>query len=890
MPSETNKNDPRRPDPETFLKIAKSEEAYSSKGKLKIFLGYSAGVGKTYAMLEAARRIKNDGVDIVIGYVETHKRVETQALVEGLEVIPRKNLSYRGTVLPEMDLDVVIERKPKIAVVDELAHSNAPGSRHVKRFQDIEELLAEGIDVYTTLNIQHLESLNDVVAKVTGVSMHETVPDRILDDAREIEVVDIPIGDLLKRLREGRVYISEAAERALQNFFNESNLTALRELTLRRAAKRIDTQMQGFLRRRITGGPLPVGERLLVCISSYPSSSELVRAGRLLAAGLDAEWFAVYVETPGEANLSVEKKEQLAKTLKLAEELGAKVATVTDQTPADGVIHYARRHNATKILIGKPLKRRLKDVLAGTVVDQLIRKSGEIDVYVINRSSRESGKKETAAEFQPLSWGVYLKSLFLVAVASGLGILTRQYLEPTNLVMFYLLAVVTSAIFLGRGPSIFASIASVLAFDFLLVPPFYTFVVNDAQYLVTFIMFFVVALIISTLTIRTKEQAESARSREAHTASLYELSRDLASAREKQTVFQALLKHIKESLGASVAVFSLEKDGLKLSLKTESFPFNDHESAVADWTLKNGQPAGKGTDTLPGTAGYYIPFKTRRKVYGTLGIVLKEKAVRLHIEDKRLLESFSGQTAIALERIDLSEEAEKSRFLEEREKLQSALFNSISHDLRTPLVSITGSLSGMRENLKMSEEARKELLDNAYEEADRLNRLMGNLLDMARLEANAMKVSPHPCEIRDVVGSSLKELEERLSDRKVTVEIEPNIPHIPMDFSLMMKVLVNLIDNAVKYAPFGLPIDIQAKKTEGNIEIKILDRGLGIPPSDLEPIFDKFYRVKRPENFEGTGLGLSICKGIVEAHQGKIWAENRPGGGAIATVSLPIKT
>jgi len=878
-----------RPDPEALLKLAQAEAASVSRGKLKIFLGYSAGVGKTYAMLEAAQRLKRDGVDVVVGYVEAHKRPETTALLDGLEILPRKILPYKNTSLEELDLDAVIERRPAVAIVDELAHTNAPGSRHVKRHQDVEELLAAGIDVYTTLNVQHLESLNDVVAKVTGVAMQETLPDRVFDEAREIEVIDIPIGELLKRFREGRVYVPEAAEHAIQNYFTENNLTALRELALRRAAKRIDTQMQSLLRVRITGGPLPVGERLLVCVSPYPSSTELVRSARLLAAGLDAEWFAVYVETPG--RISAAEKEQIARTLKLAEELGGKVVTLSGRRVADEAVSYARRHNVTKILIGKPLKRRLKDVLLGTVADQLIRQSGEIDVHVINRTARGVPRKEPPAP-AAFPWMDYLNGFFLVVAATLLGMLTRPFFEPTNLVMYYLAAVVAASVFLSRGSAIFTAVLGVAAFDFLLIPPYFTFAVSDTQYLFTFFTLFVTGLVISALTARVKEQAERASAREIHTASLYSLSRDLAGVHRREMVFDSVIRHVRESLGMQAMVFAPGPDGsLTAVKKTDDLPPDDREKAVADWVFRNAQPAGWGTDTLPAAAGHYLPIGTSRAVYGVLGVLrgAEQRGPVLRLADRHLLESFTGQAAAAVERVRFSEEAQKARLLEEKEKLQSALLNSISHDFRTPLVSITGSLSGMLKNPGMDVGSRQELVENAYEEAGRLNRLVGNLLDMARLEAGAVKVLPSLCEVRDVIGSSLKELEERLADRKVTVTIQEELPHVPMDFGLMMKVLVNLIDNAVKYAPFGLPIDIEAREADGWIEIRVLDRGLGIPQGDLEHVFDKFYRVKRPQNFEGTGLGLSICKGIVEAHRGRIRAENRPGGGTIVTVALPIK-
>ncbi len=874
-----------RPNPEDLLEYIQKEEI--SKGKLKIFLGYSAGVGKTYAMLEATRRLQKDGVDIVLGYIETHKRVETEALLEGLEIIPRKSLSYRNTILYEMDLDEVLKRQPKIAVVDELAHTNAPGSRHTKRYQDVEELLSNGIDVYTTLNIQHLESLNDVLAKVTGIAMRETVPDTVLDEADEIEVVDLPIGELIKRLREGKVYVPEQAERALQSYFSEKNLGALRELTLRRAAKRVDNQIQSFLRGSI--GQRSAREKLIVCVSTYASSSELVRAAKLLASGLDAEWYAVYVDSG--QKLSEEEEDRVTRTLQLAEELGAKSVTLTGRNIAEEIVNYARTHQITKILIGKPLRRHLSDVLYGSVVDQLIRSSGEIDVYVITRSTKRQEKIKSLRSQKRAIQGHYLQSVLLVVLTTLVSTLVKNFLAPTNLVMFYLLAVVVSAIRFGRGPSILTAVLSVAAFDFFFIPPFFTFTVYDTQYLLTFFVLFVVGLVISTLTARTKEQAESARAREAFTASLYNLNKDLAAAKDVQSVAESLSKHILETLEAKTIVFVKEENSLKSYGKNSDLgeEQNNHEKAVVEWVLKNGEVAGWSTDTLPGSSGYYLPFKTIHAIFGAIGIYFKTKSQTLPLDRKRLLDAFISQSAITIERILLLEEAQKTRLLEEREKLQSALFNSISHDLRTPLVSITGSLSSMLQGPPMTEDARKELLENAYEEAGRLNRLVGNLLDMARLEANALKLLPNLCEIRDVIGSALKELEERLEDRKVTVNIQEALPHIPMDFGLMMKVLVNLIDNAVKYAPFGLPVDIEAEENNGRIEIRVLDRGLGIPERDLEQVFDKFYRVKRPENFEGTGLGLSICKGIVEAHHGKIWAENRVGGGTIVTISLPVK-
>lgn len=873
-------NDSSRPIPEAFLKAAKAEDSYSSKGKLKIFLGYSAGVGKTFAMLEMAGRLRKDGVDIVIGYIETHKRAETEALLRDLELIPRKAIPYRNNTLYEMDLDAVLKRKPKIALVDELAHTNVPGSRHTKRYQDIEELLANGISVYTTINIQHIESLNDIVAKATGIQMQETVPDTVLDEADEIEVVDIPISELIKRLKEGKVYMPEQAERALQNYFSEGNLISLRELTLRHAAKNINSQMQAFLR-----GGRSAQERLLVGISSYVSSMELVRSAKLLAAGLDAEWFAVYVDTG--RRMSDEEEDRITRTLRLAEELGAKAVTLSGKNISEEVINYARTQGITKILIGKPMKRSLKDILYGSVVDRLLRMSGEIDVYVTTRSTKRIEKIKALKYQKSILWRSYFGAAVCVLAATAIST-AFHFLEPTNLAMIYLVAVVVAAVYLGRGASILTAVLSVAAFDFFFVPPYFTFTIHDTQYLLTFIVLFVVGLVISGLTARVKDQAELARAREAFTSSLYGLVRDLAAATENEIVADSLTRHILQTLEASSLLFLKNEEHLK-TYPASALPVSERESAVAEWVFKNTEAAGWSTDTLPASEGYYLPLKTAYGTFGVLGVYFKNKTQMLTLERRRLLEAFASQTALAVERIQFSEEAQRSRLFEEREKLQTALFNSISHDLRTPLVSITGSLSGMLENPKMDDESRKDLLENAYEEAERLNRLVGNLLDMARLEADVMKVTPHLCEITDVIGAALKSLEDRLADRRVTVNIEEKLPHIPMDFLLMMKVLVNLIDNAIKYAPFGLPIEIEASKKDDRIEIRVLDRGLGIPEEDLDQIFNKFYRVKRPQNFEGTGLGLSICRGIVEAHKGRIWAQNRPGGGTIITVSLPIQ-
>jgi two-component system sensor histidine kinase KdpD len=882
-------SNPTRPNPDELLARIQAEEQQQARGKLKIFLGYAAGVGKTYAMLEAAQQRRDEGSDIVIGYVETHGRAETEALARGLEVIPRKQVEYRGTTLPEMDVDAVLARKPRIVLVDELAHTNAPGLRHPKRFQDVEELLAAGIDVYTTLNIQHLESLINVVAQITGVVVRETIPDRVIDEASEIELIDLPPEELLQRLKEGKVYVPEMAARAMQKFFREGNLTALRQIALRRTAERVDDQMRAYMQIRAIPGPWPAGERLLVCVSPSPLSERLVRAARRLADELKAEWFAVYVETSGHARLAPSARDRIARTLQLAEELGAKATSLPGHSVAETVVDYARTHNITKIIAGKPLRPRWKELVQGSVVDQIIRQSSNIDVYVISSAS-QPGQTVEGKSWQPhRPWRRYLFSLGLVALITLLGVPIHTLIEPTNLVMLYLAVVVVAAIYLGRGPSIVAAVLSVLAFDFLFVPPRFTFVVSDTQYLVTFAGLLIVGLVISTLTAQTREQAEVAQRREAQTAALYELSQDLAAAMGLEAIMQTVIAHVGQTFSRKALILLPEGEVVKPYALSPGMTLDENELAVAAWAFQHGQPAGRGTDTLPAATVRYLPLKTAHGVVGVLGVQPSDPDVHLTPEQRRLLEVFASQAALAIERAQLAEQARQAQLLQATEKLQTALLNSISHDLRTPLVSITGALSSLQEDsISLDEATRQSLVETAYEEARRLNRLVGNLLDMTRIEAGAMRVIAEPCDVQDVIGSTLDRLADRLKDRPVTVDVPPTLPLVPMDFVLIVQVLVNLLDNALKYSPPDTPIEVRAQLADAYLEIAVADRGVGIPPEDLVRVFDKFYRVQQPGSVTGTGLGLSICKGIIEAHGGTIKADNHAGGGTVVILRLPL--
>jgi two-component system sensor histidine kinase KdpD len=887
--------DDNRPSPETLLKLAKAEEAeaeQAKQGKLKIFLGYAAGVGKTYAMLEAARQRKGEGRDVVAGYVESHGRSETDALLAGLEVIPRKEFIYQGVRLTEIDLDAVLARKPQIALVDELAHSNAPGSRHEKRWQDVEELLAAGIDVFTTVNIQHFESLNDVVAQITGVTVRETLPDHLLDTAFEIRLVDIPPEDLLQRLHEGKIYIADQAAKAIEKFFRPGNLMALRELSLRRTAARVDDQMRAYMETQAITGPWATTERLLVCISGGPYSEKLIRATCRLAEDLKAQWYTVNIETPVSDKHARQNREHVWRDLRLAESLGSQVASVTASTVTDAILDYATRHNVTKIVMGKPTRPRWRELVTPPVVDRVIRHSGAIDVVVVSFGSAEKPGRQAKQTAQgTFEFRGYAASLMLVAAVSVVCEFLRPLLDPTNMVMFYLLAVVVAAVRLSRKQAVVTSLLGVLAFDFFFVPPRFTFAVADPQYLITFVALFTVGLVISTLVAHSRERAEAMRTRELQTASLYYLSRDLAAAADIGAVMKALIRNAEEALNARLALFLPEGERLDVMAASDGLTIDAKEQAVADWAFRNRHPAGRGTDTLVSSDLLYLPLQTPASVLAVMGVRLENDIEYRSTENRRLLDAFATQAAMAMERVQFSRQAEQAQILQARENLERALLNSISHDLRTPLSSVTGVLTSLRdEGAHLSDQARRVLLDTACGEAERLNRFVANLLDMTRIEAGAVRLNLEPCDVQDLVGCALAVLETRIGNREVSFRMLPVMPLVPMDLVLMTQVLVNLLENSLKYSPDANPIEIVATTDANRVIIEVADHGPGVPEKDLQRVFDKFYRIPVPEGAGGTGLGLSICKGIVEAHGGTIRAENRPGGGFKVVIHLPLSS
>ncbi len=880
-----------RPDPDELLARIKAEEEQKKRGKLKIFLGYAAGVGKTYAMLEAGRHRKRE-VDVVVAYVETHGRAETEALLEGLEIIPRKEVEYRGVMLSEMDLDAVLARRPRLALVDELAHTNAPGSRHPKRYQDVEELLEAGIDVYTALNVQHIESLQSTVAQITSVWIRETVPDSIVDEAAEVELVDLPPGELLKRLKEGKVYVPEQIARATAEFFREGNLTALRELTMRTAAESVDDEVRAYMENHVIPGPWPVAERVLVCISPAPLGTRLVWAARRVASRLHAEWFAIYVQTPDNILLSEARRDHLTNALRLAQRLGAKVITLQGISVSTTVAEYASAHGITKILVGKPRRTRWLRRLGGSMADQIIRRSEQVDVYVIIGRRVPVKRDETLIGHPSRHLWNYLLGMALVVLSTLLGVLIRHHVSPATTIMIYLVSVVVSALYLGLGPSILVSILGVIAFDFFLIPPYLSFHVADTQYIFTFVVLALMSIVVSYLTSQLRWQTRAVQHREQETAALYALSRDLATSNDLESYIGAIMKRTKETFGHDVVIFlpdAQNKGTLKPHTESQALVIGENEVAVAVWSFQHQKIVGYGTDTLPSAKARYLPLNTARGAVGVIALWLTEATSQLTIEQARLLEAFADLAAVAIERARLAEEARNAQILLATEKLQTALLNSISHDLRTPLVSIIGVLSSLQEEgMNLDDAARRNLIQVAREEADRLNHLIANLLDVSRIEAGAIRISRQPSEVQDLVGAALDQMGSRSDNRPITIDMPADLPFVSVDFGLILQVLINILDNALKYSPSGSPVEISGRQIAQQVEIEIADHGVGIPSQDLQRVFDKFYRVQRPDNVAGTGLGLAICKGIVEAHGGRIAAENRPGGGTVIRFTMPV--
>jgi two-component system sensor histidine kinase KdpD len=881
----------KRPDPDELLASLEKE----GQGKLTIFLGAAAGVGKTYAMLEAARDKLAEGIDVVAGIVETHSRAETEALLQGLPIILRKPLEYKGRTFYEMNLDAILARRPQIVLVDELAHTNITGSRHKKRYMDVEELLAAGINVYTTLNIQHLETLNDIIAQITGVKVQETIPDRVLESASQIQLIDIPPEELIGRLKEGKVYVPGQVAKALKKFFRPGNINALRELALRYTAQRVDHQMESYMRVHGIAGPWPTGEKVLVCISASRFSAQLVRVAKRMAERLQGEWFGVHVVSPRSVHINEAEKNSLADNLRLAEKLGAETISLTGDDVADEILELARKRNVSQIIIGKPEHSRFWDLIHGSVVDKVIRNSQGISIHVIPGRQQEAGqinRKTVPRQRQKFSFIPYTLSIAMMALMTLVILPISSFLGLVNIAMLYLVPVLLSAARWGRLPAIITAIMAVITFDFFFVPPILTYTVADIRYLLSFVIFLLVSLITGTLSAKLKDQVNYSRQSENRISALYALSRDIAAEHKLDAVLESIAGYVATTLEGQV-VLLLPDENAKLVLKAVSGVNNfldDSELAVAAWVYNRGQKAGKGTETLGAAAALYLPLSTEQVTQGVLGICSNQTEAQFDTERIRLLEAFCGLAAMAINRIKLAEQAREALTLVESERLRTALFNSLSHDLRTPLSSIIGAVTGLLEdrNNVYSPEARQDLLQTILQGAERMNRFVSNLLDMARLESGMLKLNKDWCDLQDIIGIAVNKLGDALNNHPLEINVQSELPLVQADNILIEQVIINLLDNALKYSEPESKIVISTRKHGKQLETAVANRGQGIPETDISKVFDKFYRLNSPLQVSGTGLGLAICKGIIEAHGGNIWAENNKLGGVTITFTLPL--
>lgn len=886
----------RRPSPDALLAEARREEE-GRVGRLKIFVGAAPGVGKTYEMLTAARAKQKEGVDVIVGVVETHGRKETEALLDGLEVLGRKPTDYAGRTLHEFDIDAALARRPSLILIDELAHTNVSGSRHPKRYQDVEELLDAGIDVYTTVNIQHIESLNDVVAQITRVRVREIVPDAIFDRADAIELVDLTPEDLIQRLKEGKVYVPKQAERALRHYFSPANLTALRELALRRTAERVDEQLLEQMRARAIPGPWAAGERILVCIGEDPRSAGLIRYAKRLADRLRAPWTALYIETTRSLDFTEADRDRIAETLRLAERLDAEAVSIpaAGRRVADDVLGYARKSNVTHIIVGKSERSRWFEMLHGSVVHDLVRRAGNISVHVIAGEKLPEATTARATvvtdDARPFDAIPYLAALSAVALAFGVSLLAESVLG-LNVDLIFLTAVVGTAVRYGLWPSLLAALTASLTYNFFFLPPIYTFTIADPANVAAFLLFSALAVLISRLAARGWHHTVAAQERVRVVESLYGFSRKLAGAGALDDVLWATAYQIAMML--KVRVVLLLPDNGSIAVKAGYPPedaLDEADLAAAKWAWEKVRPAGRDSDALPGAKWLFMPMRTGRGAIGIVGISRDGPAPLLRADQRRLLDALADQGALAIERVHLVEDIDRVRRTAETERLRSALLTSISHDLKTPLAGIIGSAGALRDlSQSFDAQSKDDLLSTIIEESERLNRFIANLLDMTRLESGAVVPNTAAHDVGEIVGSALERASKILAGHRVEVEISPELPMVMVDAVLFEQVLFNLLDNAAKYAPPATTVRVASWRDGETVKVQVLDEGDGIPDADLERIFDKFYRARKGDQVRaGTGLGLAISRGFIEALSGTIVAANRMNPkGAVFTITLPV--
>jgi len=895
-------SDEQRPDPDALLEALRDEEHKATRGKLRIYFGSSAGVGKTYAMLQAARKLKSEGVEVLVGVVETHGRSETAALAEDLDILPARQVEYRGKQLPEFDLDAALERlkdkSPALILVDELAHSNVPGSRHPKRWQDVEELLARGIDVYTTLNVQHLESLNDVVGGITGVRVQETLPDTFFDAADEVLIVDTPADELLARLQAGKVYAGPQAERAAKNFFRKGNLMALRELALRRTADRVEDDVQAWRSNKAISQVWKTEAAILCTIGPTPRAEHVVRSAARLAQQLNVSWHAVYVETPRLRALPDAQRERILRVVRLAHDLGAATAVLQEQDVAPALIRYARENNLSQLMLGRASARpQWRRWLAGTALREHL-SAGAADVDLIEVGQTQTARPEPAPTEGGAAWtrwvGEWRRYVGAALVCVGTTVLSwplHAYFDLSNIVMLFLLAVVGVALRWGRGPAVLASFVSVGLFDFFFVAPQMSFAVSDVQYLLTFAVMLAVGLVTGQLTAHLRYQAIVAAEREARSRSLFELTRELSGVLQTEQVVASAQASLSRELHGTALVLALDAtDQLQLPQDMVAQPDQHQDSpdiGTARWALDHGQAAGLATDTLPGSPWFYLPLQAPMRSRGVLALRPRDLASVMQPERRAQLDTYASIIGQALERVHYVEVAQNALVHIESERLRNSLLSALSHDLRTPLAVVYG-LADTLAALPGLPEAGQDLAQSLQRESRRINAMVSNLLDMARLQSGAVQLRLEWQPIDEVIGSALQAMQSVLSGHRVVTEMAPGLPLVNLDAALIERVLCNLLENASKYTPAGSVISIRAAVHADELWLSLTDNGPGLPAGREEALFEKFARAKSESTTPGVGLGLAICRAIMQAHQGRIWAENTAAGGASFTLALPL--
>ena len=880
-------------DPDQSLRWPQQRKRPSARGKLRIFFGFAPGVGKTYRMLQVARELvsehKYEPHEVVLGIVETHGRYDIQGLMLGLEMLPRTSVACGGRIAGEFDLDAALARKPKLLLLDDLPHTNAPEARHRKRWQDVVELLDAGIDVFSTMNVEHLESLNDVVAQITQSEVRETVPDAVLDGADSVELVDIAPEELLQRLKEGKIYLPEQAERAKEQSFRRGNLLALRELALRRIAQHVDDDVREYRQENGVLSTWPASERILVCVSAAPSSQRLIRAAARMAAGLRCPWVAAYVGSMTLASVNDADRERIESHLRLADSLGASIARLTGPSVAELLVAYARRHNVTRFVIGKPTHSRWRDLLRGSLLDAVVRGSGDIDVHVI---SGETMEIEDAAGHGDSSGHApsrhYLAAAAIAIGALLLAVLLRTVSPLPDLEMLFLLAVMVSAVWFGRGPALVCAAVGIACYDFFLIPPYHTFLVHDRRYVLTFGMMFGVGFALSELAGRLRQHEREALAREERTAALYALTNELAATEMPARIASIAVKHAADAFRAQACLLVTSKSGELEALRddTPQPSIDSAELAVARWSYEHDEPAGFGTNTLRGAKSIGAPLRVGNSRLGVL--LLQPLAPEpLGVEQHAFLEVFCRQVAAALERARLREDAKLASLRAKAEEMRSSLLSAVSHDLRTPLASITGSATALRDGGNLAIDTKEELVDAIVDQAERLERLVSNLLDMTRLESGAISLRKDWVPIEEVIGSALTRLESRLERRAINVAIPSKLPLVSIDPVLFEQVFVNLLENVEKYTPPTCRVSIRAFMQGECVAIDFDDDGPGFQLGAEERIFEKFYRGVHT-GISGAGLGLAICKGIIEAHGGTMTAHLAATGGAELRMIIPI--